>query len=161
MLDACALLITTVIDPKGGPATRQAQLTFAMGRHALVDIGHVFHLEEREKNWLEHGKGERLPGEVFDRLCEALGDVDLRLCGDPASMERLTAMRALYEPHAMALSEFFRMPLPQWVAEPKVKDSWKEVAKLRSQAADVEEPRVMHVSTRSLSKDLHDDEHGF
>ena len=35
VLDACALLITTV----EGPGARQAQLTFAMARHALVDLG--------------------------------------------------------------------------------------------------------------------------
>ena len=45
VLDACALLIAVV----EGPASRQAQLTFAMCRHALIDLGHVFHLEEKEK----------------------------------------------------------------------------------------------------------------
>src|SRR5580698_3701173 len=45
ILDSCALLISIV---EGTPA-RQAQLTFAMARHALIDLGHVFHLEERAK----------------------------------------------------------------------------------------------------------------
>ena len=44
VLDTCALLISVV----PGVASRQAQLTFAMARHALVDLGHVFHLEKRE-----------------------------------------------------------------------------------------------------------------
>ena len=35
ILDTCALLITTV----EGPSTRQAQLTFAIARHVLVDLG--------------------------------------------------------------------------------------------------------------------------
>ncbi len=161
VLDACALLITTIVDPKGGPASRQAQLTFAMGRHALIDLGHVFHLEERETEWLERGKAERLPAEVFNRLCDALGDVELRLCGDPQSMERLTAIRALYEPHALALAHYLKMPLPQWVTEPKSKDQWKTVASLRSDAAKVLGARVSHVSDRAASAHLHDDEHGF
>ncbi|MEO6922501.1 MAG: potassium channel family protein, partial [Bryocella sp.] len=45
VLDACALLITTV----EGPSSRQAQLTFAIGRHLLVDLGHVFHREREEE----------------------------------------------------------------------------------------------------------------
>jgi hypothetical protein len=45
VLDSCALLISVV----PGVASRQAQLTFAMARHALVDLGHVFHLEKRRR----------------------------------------------------------------------------------------------------------------
>ncbi len=156
VLDACALLITTI----EGPASRQAQLTFAMARHALVDLGHVFHLEEKEAEWLERGKTERLPADVFDRLCDALGDIELRLCGDPASMQRLTEIRQLYEPHAQALSDYLKMPLPQWVAEPKKKkDQWKMVADLRSQAASVIGARVNHVSEQASAAHLHDDDH--
>ncbi len=133
VLDACALLITTI----EGPASRQAQLTFAMGRHALIDLGHVFHLEDRQESWLAGGQAERLPEKVFVGLCDALATVELRLCGDPASVERLLAIRALYEPHALAISEYLKMPLPQWVAEPKPRDQWKAVADLRSQAKAV------------------------
>ncbi len=157
VLDACALLITTI----EGPASRQAQLTFAMARHALIDLGHVFHLEEREKQWVEGGRAGRLSEEVFDRLCEALGEIELRLCGDPESMERLTTIRALYEPHAMALSDYLRMPLPQWVSEPRTKDHWKTVSQLRLKAAAVLGTRVSHVSEQAASVHLHDDGHGF
>ncbi len=157
VLDACALLITTI----EGSASRQAQLTFAMARHALIDLGHVFHLEEQEAEWLARGRDARLPGEIFDRLCDALGEVDLRLCGDPASMERLTAIRQLYEPHALALSEYLKMPLPQWVAEPRKTDYWKTVSSLRSQAAVIAGTRVNHVSEQAASAHLHDDDHGF
>ena len=45
ILDTCSLLITTV----DGPNTRQAQLTFAVGRHVLVDLGHVFRQEPYEE----------------------------------------------------------------------------------------------------------------
>ena len=154
VLDASALLITTI----EGEASRQAQLTFAMARHALIDLGHVFHLEGEEAEWLQHGAANRLPTEVFDRLCEALGKIEMRLCGDPASMERLTAIRQMYEPHALALADYLKMPLPLWVAEPRQKDYWRTVANLRSQAAAVVGE---HVSDRAASTHLHDDEHGF
>ena len=157
VLDTCALLITTV----EGPASRQAQLTFAMGRHALIDIGHVFELEGDEAEWRERRGSRRLPPEIFDRLCEVLGEVELRLCGDPDSMRRLNAARQLYEPHALAIAEFLRMPLPQWVADPHAKDQWKTVASLRSAAAAVLGTRVSHVSEAAASAHLHDEDHGF
>ena len=155
VLDACALLITTI----EGPASRQAQLTFAMARHALVDLGHVFHLEGKEAKWLEPGHPERLSPEVFDRLCDALGALELRLCGDPGSMRRLTEIRQMYEPYALALSEYLKMPLPQWVAERKSKDQWKKVEDLRIQAAGAMGLRVNHVSELASTAHLHDDDH--
>lgn len=147
ILDSCALLITTV----EGPAARQAQLTFAMARHALIDLGHVFHVErsaeEKEKVGLD-----RLPPEAFSNLCENLSGLHLRLCGDANSMQRLTAIRMLYEPHAHALADYMKMPLPLWVAEPKAKDAWKTVAALRFGAE-------VHISDRATSVHLNDEEH--
>ncbi len=148
VLDTCALLITTV----EGPAARQAQLTFAMARHALIDLGHVFHVErsaaEKEKIGLD-----RLPPEAFSNLCENLSGFHLQLCGDSESMKRLTAIRMLYEPHAHALSDYMKMALPVWVAEPKAKDAWKTVAALRF-GGDV------HISDRAASVHLNDEGHG-
>ena len=149
VLDTCSLLITTV----EGPAARQAQLTFAMARHALVDLGHVFHVErsaqEKEKVGLD-----RLPPEAFSNLCENLSGLHLRLCGDAKSMERLTAIRMLYEPHAHTISDYMKMPLPLWVAAPKLNDPWKKVADLRF-GAD------LLISDRATAVHLHDEEHGF
>jgi Ion channel len=149
ILDTCALLITTV----EGPAARQAQLTFAMGRHALIDLGHVFHVEECAKR-MERIAVNRLPPETFANLCENLSGLHLRLCGDDNSMQRLTAIRTLYEPHAYALSDYMKMALPLWVAEPKPNDPWKKVADLRF-GAD------LLISDRATSVHLHDEEHGF
>ena len=106
---------------------RQAQLTFAMARHALIDLGHVFHVEERAKSKERTGL-DRLPPTAFSNLCENLSGLHLRLCGDPGSMQRLTTIRMLYEPHAHALSDYLKMDLPLWVAEPKKADTWKMVA---------------------------------
>ena len=133
MLDSCALLISVV----PGVASRQAQLTFAMARHALVDLGHVFHLEKREAAWRASGGPNRLPPENFDRVCELTQEAGLRLCGDPEAPARLTALRALYEPHAQALADYLGMSLPGWVPEPRAKDQWKTVEAVRKQAASV------------------------
>ncbi len=132
MLDACALLISIV----EGAQARQAQLTFAMARHALIDLGHVFSLEKKAQLLRESG-ADRLPPKEFSRLCEALGDTSLRMCGDAASGDRLRAMRVLYEPQAMALAEYLKMPLPPWIPEPTAKDQWQTIERLRSEAEAV------------------------
>jgi hypothetical protein len=133
ILDSCALLISVV----PGAASRQAQLTFAMARHALVDLGHVFHLEEKEAQWLARGGAERLPPATFDQLCGFMTEAGLRLCGDTDSPARLHALRALYEPHAAALADYLGMTLPGWTPSPRAKDQWKTVEAVRSQAAAI------------------------
>ncbi len=129
ILDTCALLISVM----EGTPSRQAQLTFVMARHALIDLGHVFRVQEREA-WRRQSEMDRLPPKDFYRLCDALGENHLRLCGDPAAAKRLNTIRALYEPHANALSEYLRMPLPVWVAAPKQNDQWSILTKLRTDA---------------------------
>lgn len=154
VLDACALLITNM----EGPQVRQAQLTFAMGRHALIDMGHVFSLEKKAAA----GRGraqDRLPVESFSRLCALMGGTHMRLCGDPAARLRLDAIRELYEPHAQALADYLKLQLPLWIPEAKTTDPWKTVSALRMGAAGENAPR-QYVSERATSADLHGEEHG-
>ena len=141
VLDVCALLISNV---RGLPS-RQAQLTFVMARHALIDLRQVFHLEVKD------GGEDRLGAEMFGRMCGELSGAGVRLCGDPASVGRLREMRALYEPHAVALSDYLQMPLPMWVAEEKKKDSWRMLSRVRAEAE-------MQVGAHSELR-LHDDDH--
>ncbi len=153
ILDSCALLISVV----PGAASRQAQLTFAMARHALVDLGHVFHLEEKEAQWLARGGVERLPPATFDQLCGFMAEAGLRLCGDPESPARLHALRALYEPHAKALADYLGMTLPGWTPLPRAKDQWKTVEAVRSQAAAIFKESA--VSDQADSLHLHAKDH--
>jgi hypothetical protein len=127
ILDTCALLVSVV----QGDSSRQAQLTFVMARHALVDLNQVF---QRRGYVPQPVEVDRLPAKDFYRLCEALGHNKLMLCGDPAAARRLDTIRALYEPHAVALSKYLRMPLPVWVAPPKDHDQWSILTKLRTDA---------------------------
>ena len=153
ILDTCALRISVI----EGTPSRQAQLTFVMARHALIDLGHVFHIRQRKGGQREPGF-DRLPAADFDRLCVVLGDLNLRLCGDPAAAKRLNTIRALYEPHALALAEYLRMPLPVWAAERREKDQWQLLTKLRSEAADASNGAAP-LSDRVASDILHDDDH--
>jgi hypothetical protein len=154
VLDTCALIITTI----EGPSTRQAQLTFAIGRHTLVDLGHVFNRERREQQ-IRSATPSRLDDAEYARLCTLLAEAGFCLCGDLDNRERLLAIRRLYEPHAEALSEYHRLTLPAWVPpfrDPSRKpDGWTAVAELRSSAA-LADRLTAHVSSQSTATNLHD-----
>ncbi|GGA75703.1 hypothetical protein GCM10011507_28830 [Edaphobacter acidisoli] len=153
ILDTCALLISVL----EGTPSRQAQLTFVMARHALIDLGQVFGIQQKGL-WQQETLKERMSATGFNQLCGILGGVHLRVCGDPASARRLHTIRALYEPHALALAAYLRMPLPVWVAEPRKKDQWSLLTKLRSEADTV--LNEGNEKGRAASAILHADEHG-
>jgi hypothetical protein len=154
ILDTCALLISVV----PGAASRQAQLTFAIGRHALVDLCHVFKLEKVEAAWRARGGPPRLPADHFKQVCDLLLEANLRLCGDPDAPARLHALRALYEPSAQALADELAMPLPDWYPKPQAKDQWKTVEAVRSQAiASLIDESVL--SKDAVAVRLHSEDH--
>ena len=132
VLDVCALLIAGVQEH----AARQGQLTFAIARHALVDIAQIFSLAPVTD------MEDRLPAERFDALYDMLCQSGIRVCRDGESRERLTKMRALYEGYAVALSRHLRMPLPPWLAEHPHKDNWLSVARVRAEAEGVPAEKV-------------------
>jgi hypothetical protein len=123
VLDTSALMIAGV----RGHEARQAQLTFAMARHALVDLSQILSLTPI------NGAADRLPPERYEQLYKLLCESGVSVCRDGHSIERLRDMRALYEGYAKALSKYLCMPLPPWIADQPHKDNWLAVAKLRSQ----------------------------
>jgi hypothetical protein len=156
ILDACALLITTV----EGSNTRQAQLTFAIARHTLVDLGHVFHRERFEQHYRQMPP-DRLPDEEFGRLCGVLGQGGFSLCGSVDTRARLDAIRKLYEPHAVALADYLGLELPRWAppadSGSRKPDNWSTVARLRTPSG-LTDRLTSHVSGRAAAAQLHDDE---
>ena len=127
VLDTSALLIAGV----QGHEARQAQLTFAMARHALVDLSQIFSLQPL------NDAPDRLPDSgahsSYDQLYSLLCQGGVSVCRDGSSAERLRHMRDLYEGYALALSAYLAMPLPPWLQETPHKDNWLVVAKLRAQ----------------------------
>ncbi len=106
ILDTCALLISVL----EGPASRQAQLTFVMARHAVIDLGNVFHIQE-QKVWAAQAGRDRLPQKDFDRLCDVLGEgAAATLWGWELLPIGCTPIRVLYEPTLERL-DYLRMPL--------------------------------------------------
>lgn len=125
ILDTSSLMIAGV----EGREARQAQLTFAMARHAVVDLSQIFGLAPVAN------MPDRLPPERYSHLYDQLCQGGVGVCRDrhsAESMARLNEMRALYEGYAQALSNHLRMPLSPWISEHPHKDNWKAVAKLRA-----------------------------
>jgi hypothetical protein len=153
VLDTSALLIAGV----QGHEARQAQLTFAMARHALVDLSQIFSLLP------VNDAADRLPAARYEKLYGLLCQNGVSVCRDGHSFERLREMRALYEGYAEALSDYLCMPLPPWIADAPHKDNWLAVAKLRAQteaanaAADKANPNEVQAQTiAGLVDDHHD-----
>jgi hypothetical protein len=115
VLDACTLVIARVED---GPV-RTARLTFAIARHAVVDLCAVFSLAPRPPS------PERLPPEKLEHLEHFLAKADVLLRSDEGAMSKFSALRALYEPQVEALSRFLLMPLPDWVPSAESSDNWE------------------------------------
>jgi hypothetical protein len=139
VLDTSALLIA---DVKGYEA-RQAQLTFAMARHAMVDLAQIFSLPPVKD------APDRLSLERYEQLYDLLCKSGMSVCRDDRSYEKLRDIRALYEGYAEALADYLRMPLPPWIADHPHKDNWQAVAKYRAQT----ETGNSHSNRGSLAED--------
>ena len=142
ILDTSAMLIAGV---KGFEA-RQAQLTFAIARHAVVDLAQIFSLQPR------NDAPDRLPQERYEELYALLCQGGVSVCRDPQAYERLRDLRKLYEGYAEALSAYLRMPLPPWIPAVKHKDNWMTVAKVRKEAEDADSPSSVNAEFVELAE---------
>src|SRR5881628_641171 len=117
ILDASALIM--VGRERGGHCARQAALTFAMARHALVDLAQVFDTPP-------HQPAERLGGADFPRLEARLAEAGLRLPDDAA--QQLVEWRRMYEPYVAALARHLAVTPPPWVPSVQRPDNWQTSA---------------------------------
>ncbi|MFZ0929846.1 MAG: potassium channel family protein [Syntrophobacteraceae bacterium] len=116
MLDVSAFVMVGL----EGACVRQAQMTFAMARHAVVDLALIFGVTPR---WPEP---DRLPPAQLANLRSRLMAAGLHpYVGDEAD-RKLMELRGMYEPFVFALSTYFRLALPPWVPESAVADNWQE-----------------------------------
>jgi hypothetical protein len=100
----------------GGP-TRQAQLTFAMTRHATIDLAQIFIRSPRPM------AVDRLPRSNFTALQNMLAEEGVTL--EVSTEQKLRDLRQMYEPYVEALSEYFSMALPSWFSVSPKQDKWQ------------------------------------
>ncbi|MFZ0336212.1 MAG: potassium channel family protein [Candidatus Acidiferrales bacterium] len=137
VLDVSALLIAY----GQGELKWQAKLTFAISRHALVDLSQVLNTPPREF------EEERLPPNELQELRALLIAAELSTCC-PDEDQRLAELRRMYEPYARALSDRLLMPIGKWAPEAKVVDNWRTSAWARISSADVQPAPLTELEER-------------
>jgi len=128
ILDASAFVIATL----EGPCKRQAQLTFAITRHAIVDLAQIFNCHPRKP------RQDRLPPDTLEALRFTLTSAGMRLREGEAVEQELSELRRMYEPYAYSLSQHMHIVIPPWVAESRRADDWQTSAWGRSKGFQID-----------------------
>jgi hypothetical protein len=115
MLDVTSLVITGIEGIHPG----QAKLTFAMARHAAVDLAQVVNAR------YDPNAPERLTDAQFSDLQAALGAAGLRLRSTEEGRQKLTRLRSMYEPYLHATARNLMVTLPPWRHLVKPRDDWQ------------------------------------
>ncbi len=124
VLDACSLII---VGCQGSPPWQaalqwQAHMTFAMARHAIIDLAYVFGATPTPPD------PDRLPPEQLARLRATLAAVGVVLCDGAEDDRKLHELRDLYEPYVHSLADFLLYSLPPWQADGEMLDNWQTSA---------------------------------
>jgi hypothetical protein len=120
VLDTCAIIMT-LIDSEN---TYQAQMTFAIARHAAVDLALI--LRAPQPNPAE--EFDRLPTDKFEALRAALQNTGVPMRDLAGSEQALRELRAAYEPFIRGLAERLLVSIPSVVTGEGAPDNWQRSA---------------------------------
>jgi hypothetical protein len=117
ILDTCALILTSI----DGLPIAPARFSFAMARHAVVDLAQVL-------NTSPPTAVNRLSSAEFAHMREMLAAAGKCLQESTASEQKLAELRATYEPFVSALAERIQVSLPPWIPLKDALDDWQTSA---------------------------------
>jgi hypothetical protein len=128
VLDVSALLIAY----GDGTAKWQSQLTFAIARHAVVDLAEVLRVPASRP------AHDRLPPKDVVQVRNLLVECHASSKSGDAGDKKLNELREMYEPYLNGLSLRLLMPLPSWGVGHRFVENWKRSAwgKISSGPAD-------------------------
>lgn len=115
MLDVTSLILTGVEGVQPG----QAKLTFAMARHAAVDLAQVVNAR------YDPQAAERLVEADFNRVRETLLAAGLKLRADDQARLKLSRLRSMYEPYVHSMGKRLMLSLPPWQHPERARDNWQ------------------------------------
>ena len=118
VLDACSLVMVGI----DGLPKWQAQLTFKMARHAVVDISQIFNISPAKDH------GARLPKKDLETLRSFLSECGVAFGNEAEDEKTLEELRGMYEPYTHVLSRYLMMPLPGWLPKARASDNWQTSA---------------------------------
>jgi hypothetical protein len=119
VLDVSALVVVGI---EGLPAW-QAQVTFAIARHAAVDLSQVL-------GAAPDLSGDRLPAQDLELLRRHIEEAGLRLRRTAADDARFIELRRSYEPFVIGLGRLLMMPLPSWWRQRALRNNWQTSPRL-------------------------------
>jgi len=115
MLDVTSLLLTGIEGVHPG----QAKLTFAMARHASVDLAQIVNAR------YDPQAPSRLTEENLAVLQERLAEAGLHLRTDEEARQKLERLRSRYEPYVYSTGRNLMLTIPPWQISEKVRDNWQ------------------------------------
>ncbi len=115
MLDVTSLVIAAIETLR----PEQAKLTFAMARHAAVDLAQVVDAQ------YEPSTNGRLTSDELQELRRRLAENGLKLRQNEIADQKLTKLRSLYEPYVEGIARNLLMNLPPWMPKERKKDNWQ------------------------------------
>ncbi len=115
MLDVTSLVLTGIEEIHPG----QARLTFAMARHAAVDLAQVVNAR------YDPNAADRMTEENFQSLRETLAGVGLKLKSTEDARLKLAKLRSMYEPYIHSTAVNLMVALPPWQHPSKTRDNWQ------------------------------------
>ena len=118
ILDTCALEICG----HSSAGRYQARLTFAIARHAAVDLSLVFRILPVAP------EPDRLPRAELERLQTLFKSDGMTFPDGPATETKLAELRAMYEPFVNGLARYFLFKLPGFFPERPTADNWQTSA---------------------------------
>jgi Ion channel len=118
ILDVCALIMAAA----ERDLTWQAGLTFAISRHAIVDLAQVMGVPPLPPAI------DRLDSNEFVRLQPLLDRPGFEIRDIAQVQEKLRHLRGMYEPYVEGFSDRLLMPLPRWISSQQAADNWRTSA---------------------------------
>jgi hypothetical protein len=119
VLDVSALVVAGI----EGVPTWQAHVTFAIARHAAVDLTQVLHARPDVT-------ADRLPVEELEQLRRQLEAAGLHPERSRDADDRLVELRRSYEPFVVGLGDVLKMPIPAWWRRSAARDNWQTSPRL-------------------------------
>ena len=115
ILDTSSLVMTYL----SGPCKKQAELTFAMARHAVVDLSIIFDAPPCEPD------EDRLPPVDLDQLKIFLADFGFHPSRGTDEDQKLKDLRYMYEPYLYSLAKYLCLAMPPWIPGKGQLDNWR------------------------------------
>jgi len=118
ILDSCAFALSCMEDR----CQRQAQMTFAIARHAVADLSIIFWQSPKPP------LSDRLVPAQLQYLRDLMKQAGVPVNESVEAAERLAELRKTYEPYVYSLSIFLRIAMPGWIPGKNQMDNWAKSA---------------------------------